>query len=111
MVTAILRYTLGSSVHSEASVLTSGAAADHIFDLLLKFITESLAPCNDHPLDEVAEKLANHWPSIAVAISLMHQILSESDEAIRDSVMQIILSYPSIFQDLFMIYEIGMIHT
>lgn len=101
---------LGLSVHSKESVLKNGAA-DHIFEVLLHFITDSLALCNDHPLDEVAEKLVDLWPSISVAISLMRQILSQSDEAIRDSIMQVVLSYPTIFQDLFMIYEIGMTHV
>ena len=101
---------LGLSVVSEESVLKNHAA-DHIFDLLLHFITDSLAPCNDHPLDEVAEKLKNLWSSIAVAVSIMRKILSQSDEAVQDSIMQVVLSYPSIFQDLFMIYEIGMIYT
>lgn len=103
-------YILGSPIHSEVSVLKNGAA-DHIFDILLRFITDSLAPCSDHPLDEVAEKLLNLWPSVAVAVSLMRQILSQSDEATRDSIMQVVLSHPSIFQDLFMAYEIGMIYN
>ena len=85
-------------------------AADHIFDVLLHFITEKLAPCNDHPLDEVAEKLVNLWPSLAVAVTLMRKILSQSDEPTRDSIMQVVMSYPSVFQDLFMVYEIGMIY-
>ena len=101
---------LGLSVVSEESDLKNHAT-DHIFDLLFHFITDSLAPCNDHPLDEVAEKLKNLWSSIAVAVSIMRKILSQSDEAVRDSIMQVVLSYPSIFQDLFMIYEIGMMHT
>ena len=102
---------LGSSIHSEESVLKYGAA-DHIFDILLHFITDCLAPCNDHPLDKVAEKLVHSWPSIAVAISLMRQILSQSksDETTQNVIMQVVTSYPSIFNDLFMIYEIGMLH-
>ena len=83
-------------------------AADHIFDVLLHFISEKLVLCNDYPLDEVAEKLVNVWPSMAVAVTLMRKILSQSDEPTRDSIMQVVMSYPSIFQDLFMIYEIGM---
>ena len=82
-------------------------AADHIFDVLLHFISEKLVLCNDYPLDEVAEKLVNVWPSMAVAVTLMRKILSQSDEPTRDSIMQVVMSYPSIFQDLFMIYEIG----
>ena len=100
---------LGSFVVSEESILKHHAA-DYIFDLLLHFITDSLAPCNDHRLDEVAEKLDNLWISAAVAVSIMRQILSQSDEPIRDSIMLVVSSYPSIFQDLFMIFEIGMIH-
>ena len=93
---------------SEESVLKN-YAADHIFGVLLHFITDSLGPCNKYPLEEVAENLVNLWPSMAVAVTLMRKILSQSDEATRDSIMQVVISYPSIFQDLFIVYEIGMI--
>ena len=86
-------------------------AADYIFNVLLHFITNCLSSCNDHSLDEVGKKLVNLWPSIAVAVTLMQKILTQSDEATRDSVMQVVMSYPSIFQDLFMAYEIGMLHV
>lgn len=98
---------LDSSLHSEESVLKN-SAADHICDVVLHFITDCLALCSNYPLDEVSEKLVHSWPSIAVAVSIMKKILSESDKAVQDSIMQVVMSYPSIFEDLILAFQIGM---
>ena len=99
---------LGAPLHNvdELPVLKNDAAA-YLYNFLLTYVTDIFSLCDNNSLEEVSTMISDTWPNIAVAISLMRQVMSHSVECVQDDIIKSVTANSCIFKALFLAFQVG----